>query len=462
MQPWRGKLQPLMAVSPSRLVVAAGSDLYSYVFEPPRAGNEAPRVRFECLYHLREPGAPRLDVTGAAFVPDGGDNQTICMGFEDGILELVTLPSPPAAEKELVVPSDCRSPLEIDAGDLIESLCSCSSDILSLSLSGRATFLSLASSLPSSSSSSSSLSSNSSLSAFPYTTLELDGRGWSSHLNSSASTPYAAFGTSSPTPLVLHALVSDGFSRTPLAILGAGNNVSSRQSAVYGITRTPSGAPWGGEDQVIVSGWYDGLVRVHDLRTPSYSAPGEDASFDPVLKLYDPWSTEPIYSVAAGGGSGSHIAAGSARHSVVSFWDVRASASALLPSPAVDASSLAPSPLSDANRKHGFSIHGPGNDPSPVYSLILESSRLFAATQSRAFVYDFGPGVTTSTYPPLPTDTNFVIPNGNENRGGNRSRALLNDGLKRPKQWDGVGYYVTKYSHNRGTAAKAPTSGLWR
>jgi hypothetical protein len=83
-----------------------------------------------------------------------------------------------------------------------------------------------------------------------------------------------------------------------------------------------------------------------------------------VLTLANSWSIEPIYSVSSGGGAGSHIAAGSARHSLVSFWDVRSPAG-------------------------GFSVHAPLNDPSPVYSLILESSRLFGVTQSRPFVLDF-------------------------------------------------------------------------
>jgi hypothetical protein len=37
----------------------------------------------------------------------------------------------------------------------------------------------------------------------------------------------------------------------------------------------------------------------------------------------------------------------------------------------------------------GWSVYAPGNDRSPVYTVILESSRLFGATESRPFVYDF-------------------------------------------------------------------------
>jgi hypothetical protein len=132
---------------------------------------------------------------------------------------------------------------------------------------------------------------------------------------------------------------------------------------------------------------------VHDMR----------ASRAPTLTFADPWSFEPIYAVACGGGGAAHIAAGSARHSVVAFWDVRAAA-------------------------RGWSVHAPGNDVSPVYSIILESSRLFGATQNRPFVYDFGPAVRPETYPSLP-----------------RTRGA--DGLSYKNGWDHVGFYVTKYDH---------------
>lgn len=34
-------------------------------------------------------------------------------------------------------------------------------------------------------------------------------------------------------------------------------------------------------------------------------------------------------------------------------------------------------------------MHAPGNDRSPVFSVQLESSRLFGVTEMRGFVYDF-------------------------------------------------------------------------
>jgi hypothetical protein len=226
--------------------------------------------------------------------------------------------------------------------------------------------------------------------------IDLDTRAWSALLSTSASAPFAAFGTSSDTPLAIHAITPTSISTTPTMTLRASqhqdDSALERPAAVYGIASAPPASPWGASDQIIVSGWFEGLVCVHDMR----------ASSAPTLTFADPWSFEPIYAVACGGGGGAHIAAGSARHSVVAFWDVRAATP-------------------------GWSVHAPGKDVSPVYSIIMESSRLFGATQSRPFVYDFGPAVRPETYPSLPST-----------RG--------NDGLSY-KGGDPIGFYVTKYDH---------------
>jgi len=240
----------------------------------------------------------------------------------------------------------------------------------------------------------------------PSHTIELHARSWSSYLCMTSCTPYAAFGTSSNSPLTVHSITNSQLSVTPSAILYP--CAKHRSSAVYGISGAPSSSPWGSSDQIIVSGWYDGLVRVHDLRSSSRApATAEKGPLLPVLSLCDPWSFEPIYTVSCGGGSSSHVAAGSARHSVVSFWDVR-------------------------SPKSGWSVHAPGNDSSPVYKIILESSRLFGATESRPFVYDFGPGITEDTYPSL----------------------HHSQGLKQKKGSNGVSFYVTKYHHNHSGSAR--------
>ena len=155
------------------------------------------------------------------------------------------------------------------------------------------------------------------------------------------------------------------------------------------------------------------MVNVHDLRSSlrAHRLPGVSAdtypaggALYPVMSMCDPWLAEPVYGVSAGGGGGCHIAAGTARHSVVALWDVRAAS-------------------------RGWSVHAPGNDSSPVYSVVMESSRVFGATQSRSFVLDFGPGAREDAYPPL-------------------SRPPREEGLKK-RDGSGVGFYVTRYAHSR-------------
>ncbi|KAL0961337.1 hypothetical protein HGRIS_006293 [Hohenbuehelia grisea] len=375
-QPWVGKLQPVLAISPSRLIVAAGNTLYSYQFLPNAAPGDSPGVRFEGLVRLCQRLEAQHDITGMTFVHDGGADRTLYVSFRDGRLERITLfPPPPksAAGLHALVVERLPMPAPYHSGtsDFSESLRADRNMLLSLSSAGTAALLNTTANPASSPSS---------------PLLDLQARSWTSHLCLSASTP----------------------------------NPTSSSSAVYGLSRGPPCAPWGASDQVIVSGWYDSHVRVYDLRAcartrpgPSHSHPSSNrpAGLTPMLSLHDPFSYEPIYDVACGGGSGAHVAAGTARHSLVAFWDVRAP-------------------------HRGWSVYAPGNDPSPVYSVILEGARLFGATQSRPFVYDFGPGVSPSTFPALPP-------------------SHPNDGLKpdRRRRANGAGYYVTKYHHRTGQDA---------
>ena len=393
---WTGKLQPLLAISLSRLIVAAGSCLYSYKFMVPIVDGEAPPMIFEGSCSLTERHEPRRDITGITFVADGGLDQTFYLGFQDGALERVFL-IPPSRNGQPPLTIERRlTDMQLHDGNLIESIFSEGNYLLSLSASGTAALSDL---------STETLSSNA---------INLLKRSWTSHLCMRSSTPYAAFGTSSTTPLTIHSIENDRLVPTPSAILYTNTNVGNLldnlpSSAVYGISRPPPSSPWGSSPQILVAGWYDGQVRCYDLRSSSRTSSsfGTPTPLRPVLSLSDPWSYESIYDVSCGGGSASHIAAGSARHSVVSFWDVR------FPN-------------------LGWSVHAPGNDTSPVYSVILESSRLFGATHSRPFVYDFGPGVTLDTYPHLPQTRGF-------------------DGLKRKKDLSGIGYYVTTYYHYPST-----------
>jgi WD40 repeat protein len=270
-------------------------------------------------------------------------------------LQHVSLKPPSGDDSTTSLRATCSVSSNLLDGDFVESLSSERSMLLSLSSTGAAALQNL---------------------RFPSQpeVVALNARSWVSHLCMDSSGPYAAFGTSSTNPLRVYSITNDELSRTPSAILHT--NIHSDlplptpvSNAVYGISRAPLASPWGASPQILVSGWFDGLVRCHDLRSSSrvmaaVGSPDGPAPLRPVLTMKDPLQLESIYSVSCGGGSSSHVAAGSARHSVVSFWDIRSS-------------------------KTGWSVHAPGNDRSPVYSVVLESSRLYGATQSRPFVYDF-------------------------------------------------------------------------
>lgn len=357
----------------------------------PSSDNVAPGVQFEGSCTLTERGASRRDITGIVFVVDGGLDCTLFIGFEDGVLERALLiPPSKIGTRYMRLERSVESTVHVSDGDLIESLSSSGRFLLSLSSSGIVTLFD---------------------SSLPYPTpqhIDLQAKSWCSHLSVSSSTPYVAFGTSSATPLTIRSIADADVFKTPSAILSA-NSKSNRFSAVYGICAAPASSPWGASDQIIISGWFDGVVRVHDLRSSSGKTEFEGGRRQllPVLSLCDPWSFDPIYTVSCGGGSSAHIAAGSARHSLVSFWDVR------------------------SPKTRGWSVHAPENDPSPVYDLILESSRLFGANQSRPFVYDFGGGVSMCTFPKI-------------------SAYDGTDALGREQGSSGVSYYVTKYNHDRG------------
>ncbi|PSR70535.1 hypothetical protein PHLCEN_2v13574 [Hermanssonia centrifuga] len=395
LQRWAGKLQPLLAINSSRLVLAAGNTIHSYAFGSSPGPEQSSAVKLECTY-TTSAFHPNHDITGLVSVPDGGHNGTMYLGYADGSLERITLPAcHKFPDSSVVLDASLRERYDFHEGSLIESLSASSTHVLSLSSEGTAVFLPFDSVDPSPE------------------IIHLNTRSWSSYLSTHSSAPYAAFGTSSTSPLSVHTIDTSHIAAHPSAFL-APSFKPEGASAVYAITSAPPTSPWGGSDQIIVSGWYDGIVRVHDLRSSRRTiSESSTPSLLPTMTFADPWSFEPIYSLACGGGSASHIAAGSARHSVVAFWDIRAS-------------------------RKGWSVHAPGNDSSPVYSLIVDGSRVFGANESRGFVIDFGEGVTDATYPPI-----AVLEAAPQTRRGRGAWSLPIEGPKKGSP----GFYVTTYKH---------------
>ncbi|KAF8158980.1 hypothetical protein K438DRAFT_1776881 [Mycena galopus ATCC 62051] len=394
--PWSGKERPILAINSSRLVVAAGNFIHSYTFGISNTSH-APPIVFEGSCALSTHRDRRSCITALTFIPDG----SLCVGFQDGSFECIVLSgrSKRHTTTTLRVKRLAAQPLHLPGKDLLESLSSSGTSLLSLSATGRATLSGIDITSPASTS-----------------TIDLGTRSWVSRLCMESPSPYAAFGTSSATPLTIHSITNDRLSELPSAILSQADSTGG--SAVYGICGGPPSSLWGASPEVIVSGCYNGTVSIHDLRASSRgcaadSSPHSPAPLSPVLTLANSWSIEPIYSVSSGG-AGNHVAAGCARHSLVSIWDVR---------------------FPDG----GLGVHAPLNDRSPVYSLILESSRLFGATESRPFVLDFGPGITETTYPDLgPSASGYTRCNEKGVTGGTVA--------------SGPGFYVTRYLHQSSSS----------
>ena len=373
---WPGTFRrPVLAISDSRLVVISRTHVDSYTFHTPQIPTHSPQIRKEASLELGCGGAAADVITSIAPAHDQ-DGAEFYIGLASGNVAPMSINI--NGSGTLHLPTSIEA---IHRGDSVLALSSKRDALLGVSQNGIATV------------------SNPGF----VETLDLKTRAWTCHL----STNHATFGLTSKAPLIVHTIQPSGLSKQPAYALDPTSLDTHSKSAVFGVCGAPPSAAWG-SDQVLVSGWYNGSVNVHDLRASirlrDFSSPSPTAHLLPVLTFVEP-SADPIYCVATGGGSSNHIAAGLARHGMVAFWDIR------------------------GRRSAGWSVYAPVNDPSPVYSVILESSRLFGATQARPFVYDFGPGVVEDTHP------SFLSSRA-------EARALK-------KQGDGPGYYVTTWRHSQ-------------
>ena len=401
---WDGKLLPVIAITRTRLVVAAGSRLHVYSFKCASHSSDPPVIMLEGVYvidrgvaHSNAIETPKAehDISGLAFLPDEGRDRLMLAGFADGHVMRIILPENTESSE--------LGALKLEGlyvgGDAIRGLSASGSLAFTLSNSGHGVLSNTSSTVCSS--------------------INVGKKSWSTYLSGpSNGSPFVAIGTSSRTPLAVYSIDQTTVNTVPEAYLSfthreARASLDPIPSAVYGISGVPLSFP-GNPGKTIVSGWFDGRLRIYDLRSPPRGTvivhPGNNQqtrTLAPIMTLSDPWAAESIYTVSVGGGPGTIIGAGAARHSVVAFWDVR-------------------SPRS------GWSVHAPGNDASPVYTLALEGSRAFGATQSRAFVLDFGDGAGKETYPSI-----------------ERIRRRLDGSLK---TLDGLHYEVTKYLHRNPMA----------
>ncbi|ODQ53472.1 hypothetical protein SAICODRAFT_18957 [Saitoella complicata NRRL Y-17804] len=184
----------------------------------------------------------------------------------------------------------------------------------------------------------------------PLTTIFLPSRPWIVYPTSPNE---FAIGSSGTHPLSFHTLTPSSIVQT-YAFPASDYNLT--KSAVYGLcSYTPS---------TLLSGWYDGAVRLHDLRAPPLSTPQLELEFrDP----HDAMSA--VYSLTTNGPGGHQIIAGAARNGVIRVWDARYASTS-------------------KQKDGGWSIFL-GRERSPVYSVQAEHGKIFASTESGVYELDF-------------------------------------------------------------------------
>ncbi|KAG9018073.1 hypothetical protein FRB90_012369 [Tulasnella sp. 427] len=197
--------------------------------------------------------------------------------------------------------------------------------------------------------------------------------GTTSHLAPTTHAGNKSTYTSSP-GLSIHALLPSSLSPHPLAFLSpltrASNNTRRKPpNAPYALAPPAPASPFGSSPNIILSGWYDSHVLVHDIRVPpslpsSHSHSSLPTPLTPVLSFHDRFTDTPVYSLGAGGGSGSHVVAGMASHGVLEIFDAR-------------------------HPKRSWGLYSPGKTSASVYQLHVEGSRIWGLSD-RLFCVDFG------------------------------------------------------------------------
>jgi WD40 repeat protein len=237
-------------------------------------------------------------------------------------------------------------------------------------------------------------------------TINVTGRPWSSLLCLEGSHGYAAVGTSGLDCLQLYPIRETGFANSlawsqsrPSALLGG----ARKKSAVYDIETSSEEMSYltNNTSAMLLSAWYDGQARIHDLRLSGMGVlSGNEEHLPkrarPVLALADPWSQNSLYSCTFTGRG--WVAAGSSRHGMVHFWDPRMviegrrgflSAQSELPRSACRGGETRDTQDRLEWHKGGYSIFTPGRPESPVYSLQGEGARVWGVSDQRAFVVSF-------------------------------------------------------------------------
>lgn len=375
---WNKTFHPLLALHNRRLIVGAGNSIISYNFKSPSSSTETTRVCFERIISF--PKDARKDITGVGFHNGGED---LILSFVHGGLARINVENVPTPKKKrsLAMKVPKLALVKDLSSSRIKDLSVCGDSALTIDSSGTLSLFSLEHARP---------EVMFTTNPFENTNISELGRrsgktvAWSNYLSlTSSSSGYAVVGISSHTnPLSVLSISQSAIHNEAHAYLApsASEADSFRSTAVYAITgsnnfnnlKNDTHDHLSFSDQVVLSGWYHGAITLHDLRCPTRRMHGHVKMLSPTLTLQDPLTFSPIYSLSM---ADYRIAAGSAQYSLLQLYDLRAPQS-------------------------GFSVYLPRGrqHSSPVYSTVMESTRIWAGTESHAVVVDFGK-TSNSTFP---------------------------------------------------------------
>jgi WD40 repeat protein len=271
-------------------------------------------------------------------------------------------------------------------------------------------------------------------------------------------------------PVHVYQVTNEGLSRDPIRKLGIDwpawacadrvetTPTKEKQSSIYPIIPLPATASAGhAQGEVFLSGGYDGIIRLHDMRSP--------ASYESTY--HDPTDDAAIYSLQTLGRE--RLVAGSSRHSSLKFWDLRITGARRYHYTDLSIHNTHPQPperprngwnlfLNPRNQPQQSTPRGPRwrqnrSAESPVYSLSSPSAAspsLFAGVENNVVELEF---VSMLDKHPDPIFTNGLVRDqrGNVNvlRSWNPKNDVLNfamydhsgAGELRLKTQAGVGLY---------------------
>jgi WD40 repeat protein len=216
-------------------------------------------------------------------------------------------------------------------------------------------------------------------------------------------------------PIQIFGVTHTGLSSEPLRKFSLRNDLTARlNTSVYPIVPVPLGSQGGaGAGEVFLSGGYDGIVRLHDMRSPN--------SFEAMY--WDVTNDSSIYSLTTQGLE--HVVAGTSMHSMLKVFDLRLSGSHAYRSIPLSSKAQLSKPNSQtrdyAGNKvvreaightksklvtggwnlflhprnlvhHSRNLRNPRNEDSPVYSLSIPSAHspsLYAGVEGAVMGIDF-------------------------------------------------------------------------